>query len=385
VILDVVYNHVGPAGSWLRSYRDDYFAPALKNAWGDALNFANPHLRAYVLDSIRMWLVDYRFDGLRFDAVHAIPDAAIVGDAVALARGLGRDLLIGEDDRNDPALVRELGLAALWADDFHHAVHTTLTGEQDGYYAAYAPGVQTIARAIERGWIYEGQVFGPSGQPRGRRADELPAESFVYCLQNHDQIGNRAFGDRLTAKTSIDAFCAASALLLFLPMTPMLFMGQEWAASTPFQYFTDHDAELGALISKGRRAELARFVQFASGEVPDPQDPATFARSVLRWEERDEPAHARVLALYQQLLRLRREDPVLRDAPRSQLAVRVVDGLLHVERWSGDERRLLVVNLEREARPLTGEPLFATRDAPAGSVAAESAAIVALPVRMRRT
>lgn len=369
VFLDVVYNHLGPAGNYLTAYSPEYFTSEFRNAWGDAPNYARPAMRRYVLDNARYWLGEFRFDGLRLDATHAITDPnqgprhilAELADEVA-ARFPGR-LLIAEDDRNEARLVREVGLDALWADDFHHAVRVSLTHERDGYYAAYEPGPKTIAETLQGGWLYQGQVYPPRGEPRGSSAAGLPAEAFVYCIQNHDQIGNRALGDRLGEAVSLDAYCAASTLLLFLPMTPLLFMGQEWAASSPFQFFTDHEEELGRAVSAGRREEFKHFRAFsdpaARAKIPDPQAEATFLRSRLDWSERDRGAHGRVLSLYRQLLALRRQDPVLSRPSRERLAARAEGQVLIVRRWSGAEagapveERWLLVHFGQGAVPLT--------------------------------
>ena len=357
VFLDVVYNHFGPAGNYLTAYSPEYFTSEVRNAWGDAPNYARPAMRRYVLDNARYWLGEFRFDGLRLDATHAITDASPrhilreLADEVA-ERFPGR-LLIAEDDRNEARLVRETRLDALWADDFHHAVRVSLTHERDGYYAAYEPGPRTIAETLQGGWLYQGQIYPPHGEARGSSAAGLPAEAFVYCIQNHDQIGNRALGDRLAEAVSLDAYCAASTLLLFLPMTPLLFMGQEWAASSPFQFFTDHEEELGRAVSAGRREEFKHFRAFsdpaARAKIPDPQAEETFLRSRLQWSERDRGAHGRVLSLYRQLLTLRRQDPVLSRPSRERLAARAEGQVLIVRRWNeagaeakGEERWLLV-------------------------------------------
>jgi maltooligosyltrehalose trehalohydrolase len=355
VLLDVVYNHFGPSGNYLSAYDPAYFTSEHRNAWGDAPSFANPALRRLVLGHAHEMLTSFQLDGLRLDATHAIFDASprhILRELADLAHALDPPrLVIAEDERNDPTLVSAHGLDGLWADDFHHQVRVTLTGELDGYYGAYAPSAQGIARAIERGWIYEGQTNPTSGEPRGRPALGLAAEQLVYCIQNHDQIGNRAFGDRLGASIAPEAYRAASMLLLTLPMTPLLFMGQEWNASTPFLYFTDHAPELGELVSRGRREEFKHFAAFADpstrDQIPDPQAFATFARSQLDWSERERPEHARTLALYRELLRLRREDPVLRPGPgaRQRLAAAAAGDLLVVTRRLGDERRVLAWNL----------------------------------------
>ncbi|HSU38554.1 MAG TPA: alpha-amylase family glycosyl hydrolase, partial [Polyangiaceae bacterium] len=235
MLLDVVYNHFGPAGNYLAAYSKRYFTSETPTAWGDAPDFGEPELRRYVLDNARYWLDEFRFDGLRLDATHSIYDRSPEHVLRELTHELGaltpKPWLAAEDERNAPELVREHGLDAIWADDFHHQMHVTLTGERDGYYGAYTPGAADVARAIAEGWLYSGQVFPPSGKPRGASARGLPSESLVYCLQNHDQIGNRALGERLSALTSPSAYRAAYVLLLTLPMTPLLFMGDEWAAS----------------------------------------------------------------------------------------------------------------------------------------------------------
>jgi maltooligosyltrehalose trehalohydrolase len=356
VLLDVVYNHFGPAGNYLSAYSPKYFSESLHNAWGQPPSFEEPALRALVLENARYWLEELGFDGLRLDATHAILDPSpthVLAELAALAHGLTPPrLLIAEDERNQADLVTAVGLDGLWADDFHHQVRVTLTGEQHGYYGAYVPSAEGIAQTINQGWLFTGQTNPVSKEPRGTPAHALEAGALTYCIQNHDQIGNRPFGERLPPG---DAFRAASLLLLFLPMTPLLFMGQEWGATTPFQYFTDHDAELGRLVSEGRRREFAAFPDFSDPErqlqIPDPQDPQTFLRSKLSWPEREQPEHARTLELYRAALQLRRTDPVLAHASRRALRARAVDGALTVQRSLGSEQRVLVMNVT--AAPLT--------------------------------
>jgi maltooligosyltrehalose trehalohydrolase len=359
VLLDVVYNHFGPAGNYLSAYSTDYFVPAA-NAWGDAPNYRFAPMRELVRDNVRYWLEEFRFDGLRFDAVHAIVDPSdkhIVRDAIEVARHvLPSALLVAEDDRNDPALVDELGFDAIWADDFHHQLHVTLTGEQDGYYAGYKPDLGELVRCIEGGWLYQGQPFAPSGHERGKPAAQLPASAFIYCLQNHDQVGNRALGNRLSHLLTPEAYRLASSLLLFLPATPLLFMGQEWASSSPFQYFTDHEPELGERIRAGRREEFKGFRAFqdeaARAAIPDPQAAETYSGSKLRWSEREQPGHAQVLALYTELLRLRAQDPVLRQAERRALRVSHDADVLELRLAAAGEERVWLGNFGREARKL---------------------------------
>lgn len=356
VILDVVYNHFGPSGNYLPTWCPDCFTHEIRNAWGDALNYGHPVVRRMVIESALNWLTSFRFDGLRLDATHAIVDPSdrhILNElAVEVARLAPRKFLIAEDDRNDSSVVSALGLDAVWADDFHHQMVVTLTDEADGYYAAYRPSAADIARTIARGWLYEGQVSPYSGQRRGHLADDLEAHSFVYCLENHDQAGNRAFGERLAARVSPGQYRAASTLLLFLPMTPLLFMGQEWAASTPFLFFTDHEPQLGHLISAGRREEFRSFRAFADPQVrakiPDPQAESTFLASKLVWAEREEGEHAAVLALYRKLLALRRTDPVMRWSSRRELSARSVGEVVIVERWNASALRCLVLNLSAQ-------------------------------------
>lgn len=355
VLLDVVYNHFGPAGNYLGAYSTEYFTREVQTPWGEAPRVDAWPMRDYVLENARYWLSEFQFDGLRLDATHTIVDASETHVLRALSDATRAEtphlLLMAEDERNDPTLVEQWGCDAIWADDFHHQVRVTLTGERDGYFADYTPGAAGIARCIERGWLYEGQVIERKGEPRGRPADALAPERFVYCIQNHDQVGNRALGTRLNHDVSLDAYALASALLLFLPMTPLLFMGQEWGASSPFQFFTDHDAELGALVTEGRRREFAHFAAFADparrAAIPDPQALETYQRSKLRWEERDDAEHATALQLYRSLLAYRRDDTVMR-APqaRSGLEAAAHGELLAVRRTTADgaERRLLLAN-----------------------------------------
>jgi maltooligosyltrehalose trehalohydrolase len=363
VLLDVVYNHFGPAGNVLPRYAAEYFDAGQRTPWGDAPSFGHPAMRRYIVGNARTWLEEFRFDGLRLDAVHAMGDPSprhILGDvARAVAELSPKRLLIAEDDRNRPRTVTEDGFDAVWADDFHHQVRVALTGERDGYYAAYQGTAADLADTIMGGWFYRGARYAITDAPRGEPAPELPAEAFVYCLQNHDQVGNRAEGDRITRAVSLEAFRGASMLLLFLPMTPLLFMGQEWAASSPFLYFTDHEGGLGERITEGRRREFARFAAFADpsarARIPDPQASVTFERSRLDWDERGAAGHADVLSLYRAMLHLRRSDPVFRASGRAELRARAVGELLVVERWSGRSGRRLVWNLG--TRPRRGEDL----------------------------
>lgn len=329
VVLDVVYNHLGPDGNRLGSF-GPYFTSAHATPWGDAVNFdqeGSDEVRAFVMQNALMWLRDYHFDGLRLDAVHAITDHSAthlleeLGRAVAAESAhLGRQLfLIAESDLNDPRLVtsREAGgygLDAQWSDDFHHALHAALTGERQGYYCDFG-SLETLKKALTRVFVHDGTMSTYRGRHHGRPVNvrETPAHRFLGFLQNHDQVGNRASGDRIGALLpSPGLLKVGAALLLLAPFTPMLFMGEEWGASTPWCYFTDHrDPELARAVSEGRRREFARHGW--AGEVPDPQAVDTFRRSVLDWTEPDDPYHADLLEWHRALIALRRSEPDLND------------------------------------------------------------------------
>lgn len=328
VIQDVVYNHLGPSGNYL-----PLFGPYLKagrNTWGDLVNLdgeGSGEVRRYILDNVRMWFEDYHVDGLRLDAVHALHDDSethlleeMAVEVAALSAHLGRPLaLIAESDLNDAKLVtpREAGgygLDAQWSDDFHHAVHVALTGETAGYYADFEP-LDALAKVCERGFFHDGTFSSFRGRNHGVPIDTaaMPSWRLVVCAQNHDQIGNRAVGDRITDHLDDDQLACAALLTMAGPFTPMLFQGEEWAASTPFQFFTSHpEPELGRATAEGRITEFAEH-GWDAAEVPDPQDPATFERSKLDWSELSEGRHERLLDVYRRLGRLRREWSELTD------------------------------------------------------------------------
>ncbi|HVA93082.1 MAG TPA: malto-oligosyltrehalose trehalohydrolase, partial [Chloroflexota bacterium] len=299
VLLDVVYNHFGPEGNYLRQFSPAYFTNRYRTPWGDAINYEGcPFARELAIDNACSWLRDYHIDGLRLDATFAIHDSSPKHLLVELAESVRsqspRAILIAETHENDVRYLQPLneggrGFDAVWADDFHHVVRRLLAGDHEGYYQDYTGTVDELARTLSQGFLYEGQRSPSSGGPRGTVARDRPASQFVYCIQNHDQVGNRAFGDRLTQGLGPDAYRLASALLLLAPCTPMLFMGQEFAASSPFLYFTDHPPELGKLVTEGRRSEFASFSAFqdpdAREHIPDPQAEQTFLASKLRWPE----------------------------------------------------------------------------------------------------
>jgi maltooligosyltrehalose trehalohydrolase len=328
VVQDVVYNHLGPSGNYL-----PLFAPYLKqgaNTWGDLVNLdgeGSAEVRRYVLDNVRMWFEDYHVDALRLDAVHALDDSSpvhlleeVAVEVAALSAHQRRPLtLIAESDLNDPTLIRPreaggYGLDAQWSDDFHHAVHVALTRETDGYYADFEP-LAALAKVCERGFFHDGTFSSFRDRPHGHPVDTatMPTWRLVVCSQNHDQIGNRARGDRITEALDDDQLGCAAMLTLLGPFTPMLFMGEEWAASTPFQFFTSHpEPDLGLATAEGRVKEFERM-GWDPAVVPDPQERTTYEHSKLDWSEPGGGRHARVLTLYRALGRLRRERPEVTD------------------------------------------------------------------------
>ncbi len=329
VFVDVVYNHLGPSGNYLGRF-GPYFGDRHHTNWGEAVNVdgrGSDEVRAFILENACMWLRDYHADGLRLDAVHAIVDNSAIhvleqmSTAVrSLAAEVGRPLwLVAESDRNDPRYVRPpeaggLGLDAAWADEWHHALHAVLTGEQAGYYADFG-ALGQLAKALRQAWVYDGLYSPERDRTHGRSPAGLPGSAFVVSAQNHDQVGNRAGGDRLGASVSPGRLRVAAALLLTSPFVPLLFQGEEWGASSPFPYFTNHpDPELGRAVSAGRRREFAHF-GWGQAEVPDPQDPATFRRATLRWPEATSGDHATLLAWYRALIALRRSSPELGCGP----------------------------------------------------------------------
>ncbi|MCL2778084.1 MAG: malto-oligosyltrehalose trehalohydrolase [Polyangiaceae bacterium] len=364
VLLDVVYNHFGPSGNYLACYAPEYLLKTSTTPWGAAPDFTHAATRRLVLDNVRYWFDAFGFDGLRFDATPRIHDSSeihILAQACEIAhRASPPRRIFFEDARNDPDMMKALGTDGVWADDFHHQVHVLLTGERDGYYASHQASLDALAQTIRQGWFYQGEPYAYwGGRVRGKLIGDTLPEALLYCIQNHDQIGNRALGDRLSALVDTDTYCAAAALLLFLPMTPLLFMGEEWGASSPFLFFSDLDGEAGQGVLEGRRAEFRDFVAFAEeaarDKIPDPQARATLLRSKLDWSERGREPHARVLGTYRMLLHLRRTDPVLSaQATFYDLDVLVEDEMLIVYRSHAGQRRCLIVNFTNEAHEANG-------------------------------
>ncbi|MFP5351276.1 MAG: malto-oligosyltrehalose trehalohydrolase, partial [Actinomycetota bacterium] len=327
VIMDVVYNHLGPAGNYLGSF-GPYFTDRYATPWGQAVNFDGPGsaaARAFFIENALMWLDDYHCDGLRIDAVHAILDTSathileeIAINVERLENHLGRDLfLIAESDLNDPRLIQRreaggYGLDAQWSDDFHHALHSVVTGETAGYYADFG-SVGHLAMALEEAFVYAGRYSPFRDRVHGRAPTGIPGTRFLGYIQNHDQVGNRAKGERLSAMVPTELCKVAAAVVLTAPFVPMLFQGEEWGASTPFQYFTSHpDQDLGRAVSEGRKREFEAF-GWDPDEIPDPQDPETFTRSKLKWDELERAPHSELLEWYRDLIALRKRMPELGD------------------------------------------------------------------------
>jgi maltooligosyltrehalose trehalohydrolase len=336
VLLDVVYNHLGPAGNYLSRF-GPYFTDRYATPWGPAVNLDGPHsheVRRFFCDNALMWLRDYHVDGLRLDAIHALVDTSAVHvleqlapEVDALAAHLGRHLvLIAESDLNDPRVVRApdvagYGINAQWSDDFHHALHAVLTGERDGYYMDFGTFAD-LAKALTQAFVYDGRYSAFRRRPHGRPPTGLAGHRFLGYLQNHDQIGNRATGERSSHLLSPSRLKIAAALVLTAPFIPLLFQGEEWGASSPFQYFTAYDdPALGQAVATGRREEFAAF-GWRPLEVPDPQAHDTFARSKLHWDELARAPHADLLDWHRRLIRLRRSVPALSDERLERVRVR---------------------------------------------------------------
>lgn len=336
VILDVVYNHLGPDGNYLGHF-GPYFTQRYASPWGMAVNFDGPdsdEVRGFFIDNAMMWLEDYHFDALRLDAVHAMVDNSAIHflrelseEVELLEAGLGRRLaLIAESNLNDPRIVepREIGgygIHAQWSDDLHHALHTVLTGEREGYYMDFGT-LSDLACALEEVFVYSGRRSAYRQKRHGRSARHLSGHRFLGYLQNHDQVGNRAAGERIGHLAGIPRIMIGSALALTSPCIPMIFQGEEWAASSPFLYFTDHqDPELGRAVAQGRVEEFAAF-GWDPRDIPNPQAASTFERSRLDWDERAREPHAGVLAWYRALIRLRRALPGLNDGRPGRTRVR---------------------------------------------------------------
>ena len=329
VILDVVYNHLGPEGAYLPAFNPQFLLAERPTPWGAAVNLEGPGsagVRRFIIDNAVHWIREYHLDGLRLDATHALLDEASVPFlrefSKAVRHAAPRAIVLhAEDCRNLNQIVRDdtdrgWAFDAVWADDFHHTVRTMVAGDRHGYYADYNGTVGEVVKTLQHGWLFAGEHSKHMQRSRGTDPSDVPMLRFIVCLQNHDQIGNRPLGERLHHQVDQATWHAVTVLLLMAPMTPLLFMGQEWSASTPFQFFTDLEPGLGRLVTDGRRHEFRDFPDFSAAKartrIPDPQADATFEACRLQWDERDQDGHTRTLALYRELLALRTREPALR-------------------------------------------------------------------------
>lgn len=364
VLLDVVYNHLGPVGNYLSRF-GPYFTDRYSTPWGEAINLdgaGSMEVRRFLCDNALMWLRDYHFDGLRLDAIHAIIDSSAVHFLEQLAAEVdeleaqtGRHLVvIAESDLNDPRLItpREAGgwgIDAQWSDDFHHSLHTVLTRETTGYYVDFG-AMADLAKALQQAFVYDGRFSKFRNRVHGRPQERLSGSRFLGYIQTHDQVGNRAKGERIGCLVGSELAKVAAALVMCSPFVPMVFQGEEFAASAPFLYFSNHqEPEIGAAVSEGRRREFAAF-GWNPDEVPDPQDPTTFERSKLDWSEFEREPHRGMFEWYRQLIALRRSTPCLLDGRLDRVSVEFSEN----ERWLalGRRRVSVVCNFAGTAREL---------------------------------
>jgi malto-oligosyltrehalose trehalohydrolase len=379
VILDVVYNHFGPEGNWLHTYAAQFFTERHQTPWGAGINFDGPgsrNVRDFFIHNALYWLEEYRFDGLRVDAVHAMKDESDRHFVTELTRAVhdaaaDREVYLvlenGDNTAHYLGSPREPDLAeAQWNDDVHHCLHVILTGESDGYYEDYAKNPHAmLCRCLAEGFGYQGDASQhQGGTPRGEPSAHLPPTAFVNFLQDHDQIGNRAFGERLSTLVQNEAALrAATAILLLAPSPPMLFMGEEWGAPEPFVYFCDFAENLASKVREGRKREFARFKRFATdagnAEPPDPTAPETFQSAKLDWQKVQEPAHAKWLELYRRLLAIRQRDivPIIPDIKRGRCIRLENNGAFAVD-WQVAEQSMLhlIANLSDQPLPIVSPP-----------------------------
>ena len=378
VILDVVYNHLGPDGCYLREFSVDYFTKRYENEWGEPINFAGPGcegVREYFVSNAGYWIDEFHLDGLRLDATQQIFDASPVNvmqeitARVRQAGGARATLVVAENEPQDVKLVRDAaqggyGMDALWNDDLHHAATVALTGHGEAYYSDYAGAPQEFISAVKHGYLYQGQRYQWQKKRRGTPALDIAAPAFIAYIQNHDQVANSACGTRIHSLSHPGRLRALTALVLLSPATPMLFQGQEFAASSPFLYFADHHPELAAAVRNGRKEFMRQFASIAQSSalqnLADPGSRATFERCKLDWSERER--HAEALALHRDLLRLRREDAVFASQGAHGVDGAVLGARAFVLRFFGEagDDRLILVNLAGDLLlPSAPEPLLA--------------------------
>lgn len=378
VFLDVVYNHFGPDGNYLPSY-SPIFTDNHKTPWGAGINFDGEQarfVRDFIIENALYWIDEFRVDGLRLDAVHAIKDDSrehLLQELARRVRAVTRERpvhLVVENEENDSSLLSggadhaDRLYTAQWNDDVHHVLHVAMTGEDFGYYADYADDKTKIGRGLAEGFVFQGEEMAYRGSPRGQPSAELPPTAFISFIQNHDQIGNRAFGDRMADTISVAALRAGAAIYLLSPQIPMIFMGEEWASRRPFPFFCDFPPELNELVRKGRREELSRLPGFDghAEDVPDPTAQTSFLSAKLDWDAMGQGDHAEFLALYRRLIELRKAEivPRLQGIGGHSGSYSLDGDVVHVTWRMGDGSRLiLVANLDATTRPF--HPLPATR------------------------
>lgn len=378
VLIDVVYNHFGPEGNYLHRYAPEFFTSAHHTPWGSAINYAHPVVRQFFIQNALYWLDEFRLDGLRVDAVHAMfdeGDTHFIDELVdSVQRGPGSDRrvhVVLENHHNEASRLGRKGdvIVSQWNDDFHHPMHILLSGESEGYYRNYAEApLQHLGRVLAEGFAFQGEVYEFDGKPRGENSRTLPPTSFVNFLQNHDQIGNRAFGERLVTLSTPEKLRAGLAILLLSPQVPMLFMGEEYAATQPFLYFCDYQGDLAAAVREGRRSEFASFGAFADEQqrekIPDPNAAQTFVASQLDAQDRERSPHREWLAYTRELLRIRAGKivPIIPTIVAGRGAFEL-DGQALTVSWTtiGKGKLVLQANFgDTPAPSLVGEILFST-------------------------
>ena len=392
VLIDVVYNHFGPDGNYLGRYASPFFTAKHHTPWGDAIDFAKPEVREFFIHNALYWIEEYHFDGLRVDAVHAMYDDGprhfideLVDRVQSIAHRKRAPHVVLENHHNEARRLRRAGVSQ-WNDDYHHAVHVLTTGETEGYYQDYAEQpLKQLGRALAHGFIYQGERSKVNGENRGEPSGELPVSAFVNFLQNHDQIGNRAFGERLSVLAEPQALRAGLALLLLAPQIPMLYMGEEYAARQPFLYFCDYEGELAKAVREGRRSEFKGFAAFSDPsrreKIPDPNARSTFEQSQLIWHERTSDAHRDWWEYTRSLLRLRaqRITPLIPRLKPERSEFKILGDALNVT-WSDAAGVVLqvIANLKAATAVLqvkpAGHQIFSSVARNQASSAAESLA-----------
>lgn len=355
VILDVVYNHFGPDGNYIAEFSSCYFNQKHHTPWGNGFNFDGENcepVREFFINNPLYWMDEFHVDGFRFDATHEIKDDSslnILAEITHIIHERGC-YAIAEDDRNSSTVITSeggLGFDGVWADDFHHTARVGVTSENYSYFADFEGTIEQMVTTLRDGWFYHGQTSKILQKPRGTEGQHLPPERFVHCITNHDQVGNRAMGERLHQLVSGQAYRTLSVLLCLSPYTPMLFMGQEWSCGSPFLFFSDHNDELGLKITAGRKKEFSGFPGFTEEseqeKIPDPQRPETFEMSKLRWNELHEEQHAAMLNLYRECLQLRSSDAAFRPAGRQGWRVEAATWGGATLSFTGSQREYLVI------------------------------------------